>query len=707
MITQSAKDALPINVLDYCTDATQLAAVQSGNVGIDIPMNLALTAAKAAGRPVFIPGRNANGSAATYVTTANAAIINPGVTVFGNDATIKKVGTGALFQTKAADPVMTHGRLSLNAAKGATSVTLTSDEISAAGLLVGDWVVINDRKTIYSSANSYRAEFQLIQDISGDVVTFWSPLLYNYTAGAVSGGYARLLKPTLLPKVTYRDLNIIMDSGLNLPTGSSYHAFDNRWLLNGVFDNIRIEQLLNSGIHLQNCLNCSISNLDLNRGGSATSGTSNPASSEGRPGFSYGVCEAGLNLGLRVTGVTASSLRHLYTTVSIAPATGEPPSADYGEPVGTIVSDCIHNGPLNAGFDTHEAGQNISFHDCKVVGGHFVGLQIRAKGTTVRNFEVHDTIGAAVWIRGGEANNAYADLTVVNGVVADRTNLGVSFDATAWQDKGAIIDEAPRTRISNVNARFVGGPALELYRNAPFAGGKYSQIDVFDPCQVTTSETNVVVLRQLNAASTLNFDNLSSESSDGKVTDLIKILATTGTVRLRNIDGRGHGGKMVSAAPGVTVDTSVTVQRFDSQAQYIRHYSDATGHFAQSFSPSPASPKNFIIDVKTDAANSSPTGSLQFYAQVNGVKGIGSDQNGRILQQGAVIFDANRLPQIRAYGVASLPSVAATGTLAFASNGRAYNGAGVLENAGAGSGVLVCRNGGVWKIVGTNQTVSA
>jgi hypothetical protein len=63
-------------------------------------------------------------------------------------------------------------------------------------------------------------------------------------------------------------------------------------------------------------------------------------------------------------------------------------------------------------------------------------------------------------------------------------------------------------------------------------------------------------------------------------------------------------------------------------------------------------------------------------------------------------------PKVPSYTVAGLPTGAA-GTLAFATNGRAYNGAGTLEGAGAGTGVLVSHNGTAWKVAGTNQTVVA
>jgi hypothetical protein len=82
---------------------------------------------------------------------------------------------------------------------------------------------------------------------------------------------------------------------------------------------------------------------------------------------------------------------------------------------------------------------------------------------------------------------------------------------------------------------------------------------------------------------------------------------------------------------------------------------------------------------------------------------------GGALQMGGTntVLDANRLYNARSYTVAGLPTPGTVGRVAYASNGRAYNGAGTLEGAGAGTGVLVIDNGTIWKVAGTNQSVQA
>jgi hypothetical protein len=61
----------------------------------------------------------------------------------------------------------------------------------------------------------------------------------------------------------------------------------------------------------------------------------------------------------------------------------------------------------------------------------------------------------------------------------------------------------------------------------------------------------------------------------------------------------------------------------------------------------------------------------------------------------------------RSYTVGTLPTAGIVGRTCWASNCRAFNGAGVQEGAGLGTGSLVTDNGAAWKIAGTNVTAVA
>lgn len=78
-----------------------------------------------------------------------------------------------------------------------------------------------------------------------------------------------------------------------------------------------------------------------------------------------------------------------------------------------------------------------------------------------------------------------------------------------------------------------------------------------------------------------------------------------------------------------------------------------------------------------------------------------------IIHGTSVIVDNNRLFNLRSYTVATLPTPGTAGRVAWASNCRVFNGAGVQEGAGLGTGGLVTDNGTAWKIAGTNVTAVA
>lgn len=63
--------------------------------------------------------------------------------------------------------------------------------------------------------------------------------------------------------------------------------------------------------------------------------------------------------------------------------------------------------------------------------------------------------------------------------------------------------------------------------------------------------------------------------------------------------------------------------------------------------------------------------------------------------------------KVGSYTVATLPTAGTAGRVAYASNGRNYNGSGTLEAAGSGTGCFVIDSGSAWKVAGTNQTVQA
>lgn len=617
----------PLNILDYCIDATQKSGVIAGTVGLDVPWAPAAADAISQGRDLYLPK-------GTYHIAEDHTLVNSGFTLHGNNSTLIKHGLNPLFRASAADPVLGGGNLASNATAGATSVTLNAGLASA--FAPGDVVVLNDLGSIGVDISRHRAEFLTVQAVSGNVITFWTPVMYSYAAGTASGQYARIIKAPLLKGVGYKDLYIKGEIGLSSTEiqGASMEIFDNNWLLNPQFENIHIDGFVATGISLRNCLNARIANYYPTEGGSTTSGTADPVSTEGLPGAGYGVVEIGLNRGLIVDQMVATRIRHAYTTGSPAPAGNTP----YGEPVGALIANSKHYEAKNAGFDTHEIGRYITFADCEVINGHFVGIQVRCPNVRIVNLRAVNMYGSAVWVRGnnqvaGGTGNAYAVDCQIEGLRAEKTNLGNGigyFDTTNWQEKGALQDNASGTRVVGASFYRTGGPAIQAGGDRGYVWQSYQGIDAVDVCQLTASSKSIIDVQRIDTSSTLQISNVKSLSSDGKVTNLINVAPTVtgGSVHCDDVRGFGHSGSDLqdsSVFPAKVTQNAVLKQRTErgvGSPQYVEHYADSTANHVDSFSDK-TNAKSLSINITTDTANSSPsTGECKFSVSTLGTRAL-------------------------------------------------------------------------------------
>lgn len=542
------KDSRPVNLLDYCTSNAQRAAVLAGTVGIDVPLALAIPAAAAVKRPILLP------PGSVFTTTPGATISNPtGVPIYGNNSTIRKIGNGPLFRTGTTDdPAMNGARLVDGILpRGSTVIPVLAG--STGQFSVGQWVVITDRtSTQGGGGNNRRGEIHRIQaiDAVASTITLWAPTTYEYLGGAVGGGYARIVNAPLVSGACYKDMIIEMDDSIAAVTGDD--AFACRWLLAPTFDNIIIRNFVQNGFRFENCLGWTVDNARFVVGGSATS--ADGTSSEGLTGYSYGVCEVGACSGGIISNSTAINIRHFYTTVATASTGGVP--SDYGQPTGTKIVGCTSIFPKNAGFDTHEHGRDIQFLDCTVIGGHHVGLQVRAPGTVVKNFTCIDTLGCAVWIRGGATGNTYAADTIIDNVVARRTNLGVDFSGTDWREFGAVMDEASYTRGGRVYAQECGGPALMMYRNGGNNNGSWDRIEAVNVCELAQTNRFAVYVAS-GFSGVIDIHSIHHVNNRGRVVNALRGAGTLGTVRNREIYSSGHTGALTLMSGGMTLADSL------------------------------------------------------------------------------------------------------------------------------------------------------
>ncbi len=119
----------------------------------------------------------------------------------------------------------------------------------------------------------------------------------------------------------------------------------------------------------------------------------------------------------------------------------------------------------------------------------------------------------------------------------------------------------------------------------------------------------------------------------------------------------------------------------------------------------------YIFGLKNNATSGDFGSYLTFCTRLNGgllAEQMRIDSSGNlIVATNKTVIDQSGTYYLGSFTVSTLPAAGHAGRMAFASNGRMYNGAGTLEGSGAGTGGLVVDNGTAWKIAGTNQTVQA
>lgn len=617
------------DVLDYATSYAQRTAILAGTKGLNEIWADALSdAADRGGSGLILP------RAKTLYVDDGESLSNPGIHIIGNDATIIKVGYEPLFVAHASDPVLSGGRLDADATAGEMSVTLVTGAAAAGSFAKNDIVVINDLGSIGVDSSRHRAEFAVIQDVTGDVVTFWAPLQYSYASGSSAGQFARIIKAPLISNVQFSDLNVESDISIDAGDLSAEDmvVFSTNWLRNPRWNNIRLTNYLQPGILLRNTLGARVHNYTATRGGSATTGTSDPTSTEDLPGYSYAICEQGLNAGLHVSNMVAERVRHAYTTLSPEPAGNTP----YGEPTGSLIANSVARDVINSAFDTHELGRHITFKSCLVENAHFVGFQVRSPFVHIDDCTVHNAYGAAVWIRGLETGNAYARNCMISNLKAINTNLGDGtgyFDATDWTEVGAVQDDANNTRIDGLFVYKSGGPAVQTGSNGDYAGQIYRNIDAIDVCQLGSNKT-AIDLKDVTTAGTCQISGVRSQSSDAKVVDLVKIASAVGAavIDVSDVVGWGHTGVPANNASASAIlrhDRMVPhrIERSYNSEQFVDFALDGSSNRITSRTLTTAG-KNLVIQATTDASHTDPSaGSTKLVLGVRNTTLISMDKS--------------------------------------------------------------------------------
>lgn len=451
-----------VDILDYTTSAAQRTALINGSIGLKSFWDDAAADAVSRGiKMITLPAGN-------FELDSGAVLDNPGVHVRGESrgTRLYKNGPGRMFQTTRTAPnVTTDGAaLTANAAAGATTITLSTSD--AAGFAPGSLAVI--RSALLTSGQVSRdAEFVRIRSVNTGtgVITLYGPLYFPYA----TANTAKLFPITLTEGVGYE--NLIADWADGTPTSPQRppynidEAFVATFCNQPLFRNVETRKTISTSIMLHACLNAYVENY---------------AQFDGFcdgfdmvDAYSYGVAEVGLNKGLIVNGGHSERSRHFYTTggsdiSNIQIFLG-------GHPMFSKISHVSAYDMKAAGGDTHDAGIEVEFIDCHVVGARGAGFQLRSygarltgcsvrgilprDGTTdqghgvylvgtladglyardcrINNFKAYDCYGAGVYdqSRGARGRNIEITKTNLPGIVASGTGSGdFDYDDITMED---------------------------------------------------------------------------------------------------------------------------------------------------------------------------------------------------------------------------------------------------------------------------------
>lgn len=372
----------------------------------------AATAAKAENKSLVLGKRRIYlPTVANLTSAAGLHVIGEGPedTVFYHDSTAYMMSvTGGTYDS-------THSLLTVNAAAGATTLTVAS----TARLAVGQYANLQSTEIweATSGKNARYGELVRIKSIdSGTVVTLYQPIDYAYTtANAGKLNYCPLGR-----SIVFKGLGFENTAPLTA-VGGVAGAMSIAYADGIVLEDITGVSLDGPLITLNGCADASLSRINGRE----------MADDEANDRYGYVI-----NLGAAVRGTVvtqghAINCRHYVTTNAGSTSTVGGVAAH-----NTIIG-CTATGFQNVCFDTHEEGDDTTFIGCKAVATHDIGFHARAPRTRFLDCAVDGALGTAFYVR------ATATQSVLRNVQA--TNLLGALSARSNATNGARILAAETT----------------------------------------------------------------------------------------------------------------------------------------------------------------------------------------------------------------------------------------------------------------------
>jgi len=530
-----------VSILDYATSSASRDAIKNGSTGFKAAFDDAT--ADAVARDIgFVQFPAGN-----FELDSGEVLDNPGLYIRGEHGAtfLYKNGSGRMFQTLGNAPdVSTEGyALTANAAAGATSITVSSGD--AANFAAGQTKIIRS-SNISSGQVARDAEFIHVEAVNTGtgVITLSAPLYFAYA----TANTAKVYDVDLIEGVGYE--NLIVDWTDGTPTSpqrppySVDEAFVSWFCDSPRFVSIGTKKTISASISLHCCIDASITNL-LVRDGFSDNYDMTDA-------YSYGVAEAGLNVGTIINGLHALRNRHAYTT-------GAADSTDAtmfngGHPMGTLITNSIARQMKAAGFDTHGAGREVKFSNCHVWGGVAAGFQLRSHGARIQNCSARNirqsggTQGHGLYIVGNLTDDLYARNVRIDG-----------FTAIACAGAG-IWDQSQGTVAKGLTLEETNDPGI-VWSSSVAGDGEYSDVYMRDVAKSPVSGTHAVVLGNASTQKNPRVRDIFVDDPNNNLTFLVRRTnIATDKLEITNVRGLNSTKVPIPLLSSPTNTANVTIR---------------------------------------------------------------------------------------------------------------------------------------------------
>lgn len=389
----------PVNAKDY-------GAVGDGVTNDTAALQAAFTAARAAGRRLYIP-------AGSYLVTSQLVTGATAIDVFGDGPLtqlLHQIPANSMFEALGTEGSLVN--VTVATVAGATSLTVTS----TTGLAAGDLIVIQDStQTVLGNSNNTAAailgEVASIRSVdSATGLTLRRKLEVAYTTSA------RIKKFNAVDGVRIADLAIVNTAPGTM--AATCRGLEATFCKNVDIRNVHFKDMDASCLQLFRCVGFRIDGCRFLYTRDQESANT-PYDIILQRGSQHGV----------ITGCRGMYGRHLVTTGA---------SATDVATNNVLVADCIATEYAEAGFDLHPGARRMTFADCQVHGSQSSGFQIRGPDCVVSNPVVSGATKGVFCVYG-------ADRTVIRGGRLDGCDTGLDIDSSSAVHVTDVRIGSPRT----------------------------------------------------------------------------------------------------------------------------------------------------------------------------------------------------------------------------------------------------------------------